>query len=246
MEKKKWQSPDLQPQSWEIVVCSKLCRLLWCSPLSSSPEVGRGGHWFVQFVGFWQGELLFACGCTCPTFPRGSRGSPSFCLLQARRAFTRFSVHLLCLSQRKSRFVVFQSFAGTQQGEVTWSGCSLWFMAQEAETSPMLTVLSLFSLLQCFGTLLAQASLLFVSLGMLRPQYPTCNSAPFHHWAPFRQGSLSQEQISKGPDFALQGCFTFPQPAYEASLPYHLSSHISPLFLFSALLRYKKWSLFYL
>ena len=72
-----------------------------------------------------------------------------------------------------------------------------------------------------------------------------CPTSPLPHFTTdFRQGNLSQEQISKGLGFELQGYVVFLQPAYKASLPLlFIFPYISPLFLFSTLL---PCSLFYL
>ena len=55
----------------------------------------------------------------------------------------------------------------------------------------------------CWGTLILSGT-----LGILRPHCHTQDSAPLYHWAPFRQGNLSLELISKGSDFAHWGYIT--------------------------------------
>ena len=77
------------------------------------------------------------------------------------------------------------------------------------------------------------------------PLSPSCDSVLFHTWTPLRQGSLSQEQVSKSPDFSTLGLDHFSALACRGSLSLSYSSHISPLLLFSILLPCKKWSLFY-
>lgn len=97
---------------------------------ANSPQVQPEGHWFLQFVGPWQfaWELLPACVCTWFTLPGGSGGSSVSVHFRAlaQKVFTQSSVHLLCLSQKKTGLLL----SGPLQGPS--SKCHnpilLWFL----------------------------------------------------------------------------------------------------------------------
>lgn len=105
---------------------------------------------------------------------------------------------------------IFQFFSGCSGGEQSPDWPSSWFMETRTENSLLVSLtVSRFPAPPVGHSTSSGTPVHSVTPRILKPHWPTENSALFIPWPPSREGCLSLEPISKGSDFVLQGYIAF-------------------------------------
>ena len=171
----------------------------------------------LKSIRFWESFPWLLCSLAQPLPSLRKQRSPHFPPFQGPGMESVHSIdcaHTPLLPDASRGFPVL--YRDPAQTTIPWSVHSLWCMAQVGFSS-RITDLNPFPA-PVLGNFAnsgspAQAPLFFLCLRNTETSLSLLWFCLFHHWALFMQGSLSQEQISKGPDFVLQSCITFLQAA---------------------------------